>query len=242
VGASDFGGFASIALGSWVEIYGSNLAPHTRSWTSADFYNGQAPASLDGVSVSFGGQTAFVDYISPTQVNAQLPSFNLAPTGAQQLTLTNANQTSAPVNLTVNAAAAGLLAPPAFNIGENQYVVAQFVDGTYVLPTGDIAGVTSRPAKPGETIIIYGIGFGPVTGYSPEGQLESPPDQLATPFEMLFGPTPAQLSYDGLAPDLVGVYQFNVVVPAVADSDLVPLTFNLGGVPGTQILFTAVHQ
>jgi hypothetical protein len=36
--------------------------------------------------------------------------------------------------------------------------------------------------------------------------------------------------------------QFNIVVPAVADNDLVPLTFNQGGVPGTQALFTAVQQ
>jgi hypothetical protein len=38
------------------------------------------------------------------------------------------------------------------------------------------------------------------------------------------------------------MYQFNVVVPAVADSNLVPFTFNLAGVAGTQTLYTAVHQ
>jgi uncharacterized protein (TIGR03437 family) len=40
----------------------------------------------------------------------------------------------------------------------------------------------------------------------------------------------------------VGLYQFNVTVPAVANSDLVPLTFTLGGEGGTQTLFTAVQQ
>jgi len=40
----------------------------------------------------------------------------------------------------------------------------------------------------------------------------------------------------------VGLYQFDVVVPAVPDSDLVPLTFNLGGTAGLQTLYTAVHQ
>ena len=62
------------------------------------------------------------------------------------------------------------------------------------------------------------------------------------PLQILFGQTPAQAAYFGLAPSFVGLYQFNVVVPAVADNDLVPLTFNLGGVPGTQKLYTAVHQ
>ena len=46
----------------------------------------------------------------------------------------------------------------------------------------------------------------------------------------------------GLAPGYVGLYQFNVVVPAVADSDVVPFTFTLGGAGGGQALYTAVHQ
>ena len=40
----------------------------------------------------------------------------------------------------------------------------------------------------------------------------------------------------------MGLYQFNVVVPAVPDSDLVPITFDLGDVPGTQTLYTAVNR
>jgi uncharacterized protein (TIGR03437 family) len=38
----------------------------------------------------------------------------------------------------------------------------------------------------------------------------------------------------------VGLYQFNLVVPSVAASDAVPVTFTLGGVAGTQQLFTAI--
>jgi len=241
ISASAFGAFSAAAPGSWVEIYGSNLAPSTQGWTGADFNTNNAPIKLDGVSVSISGQAAFVDYISPTQVDAQLPS-NISTGGSLQLTVTNANGTSAPVNLTVNVAEPGLLAPPSFKIGGNQYVVAQFVDGTYVLPTGTIAGINSRPAKPGETIIIYGVGFGAVTPDIPAGQIAVGNSQLVLPLEISFGQTSAQLPYFGLAPNLVGVYQFNVMVPAVADSDLVPLTFNLGGVPGTQTLLTAVHQ
>jgi uncharacterized protein (TIGR03437 family) len=60
--------------------------------------------------------------------------------------------------------------------------------------------------------------------------------------QILFGQTPAQTPYFGLAPNFVGLYQFNVVVPAVPDNDLVPLTFNLSGVAGTQTLYIAVRQ
>jgi uncharacterized protein (TIGR03437 family) len=241
VSASAFGGFTSVAPGSWVEIYGSNLGPDTEGWTSAEFNNGLAPTSLNGVSVSIGGQAAFVDYISASQVNAQLPS-NIATGGPLQLTVTNANGASGPVNLTVNATEPGLLAPPSFKVGANQYVVAQHSDGSYVLPVGAIAGVTSSPAQPGETVVIYGVGFGSVVPSILAGEIVTQDNQLAASFDMLFEKTSAHLAYFGLAPNFVGLYQFNVVVPAVANNDLVPLTFKLGGTAGAQTLFTAVQQ
>jgi uncharacterized protein (TIGR03437 family) len=241
VSASAFGGFSIVAPGSWVEIYGSNLAPSTQGWTGADFTGNNAPTALNGVSVSIGGQAAFVDYISAGQVNAQLPS-NIATGGPLQLTVTNANGTSRAVNLTVNPTEPGLLAPASFKIGANQYVVAQHSDGTYVLPIGAISGVTSSPAKPGEIVVIYGVGFGSVIPNIPAGQIATETNQLSATFDVLLGKTPAQLPYFGLAPNFVGLYQFNVIVPSIANNDLVPLTFNLGGVAGKQTLFTAVQQ
>jgi uncharacterized protein (TIGR03437 family) len=243
VSASAYGGFTSVAPASFVEIYGSNLALDTRGWTKADFTGNQAPTSLDDVEVSIAGQKAFVNYIvaNPGQVNVQLPS-NI-PTGAQQVTVTTKNGTSAPFNVTVNATEPGLLAPASFKIGGKQYVVAFHADNvTYVLPPGAILGLPSRPAKPGETIVMYGNGFGPVTPNIPAGELVQEDNQLATSLEIMFGNTQAKLAYFGLSPGLVGVYQFNVVVPAIPNNDLVPLTFKLGGVAGTQILYTAVHQ
>ena len=50
------------------------------------------------------------------------------------------------------------------------------------------------------------------------------------------------VDYAGLAPGAVGLYQFNVVVPAVPDNDATPVTFNLSGVAGTQSLFLAVRR
>jgi uncharacterized protein (TIGR03437 family) len=243
VSASAFGGFSTAAPGSWVEIYGSNLAPSTRPWATSDFNGNKAPTSLDGVSVSIGGQAAFVDYISPTQVNAQLPS-NISTTGdpLQQVTLTEGSTISDPFSMNVYYTQPGLLAPPSFKIGANQYVVAVLPDGTYVLPTRSIAGLDSRPAKPGETIVMYGIGFGPLTPDLPAGQIVTQANQITQPVQMMFGKTLAQLQYYGLAPGSVGLYQFNVTVPAVPDSNLVPLTFIVGGNFGTQTLFTAVHQ
>jgi virginiamycin B lyase len=239
VSASAFGAFPKIAPGTWIEIYGSNLAYDSRSWASADFNGENAPTSLDAVSVTVGGQAAFIDYISPGQINALVPSN--APTGSQQVVVTTALGTSAPYQVTVNATEPGLLAPSSFDIGGTQYAVALFTDGvTYVLPTGAIPGIASRPANPGDTIVLYGIGFGAVVPNTPAGQLVQASNTLAASFQVSIGGIPAVASYAGLAPGYTGLYQFNIVVPNVAAGNAAPLTFTLGGATGTQTLYLAV--
>jgi uncharacterized protein (TIGR03437 family) len=237
VSASGFGGFSSVAPGSWIEIYGSNLAADTRGWAGSDFNGINAPTSLDGTFVTIGGQSAFVDYISPGQVNALVPSN--VPTGLQQITVTTGSGMSTAYNITINAAEPGLLAPSNFNIAGTQYAVAIFPDGTFAFPAGAITGVNSRPAKPGDVLTLYGIGFGPVTPTIPAGQLVEQLNTLALPLQMSIGGIALTPSYDGLAPDYTGLYQFNITVPN-APSGNQPLTFTLNGVAGTQTLYIAV--
>ncbi len=237
VSAAAFGGFTSVSPGSWIEIYGSNLASDARSWESSDFNGSNAPTSLDGTSVSVGGQAAFVDFISPGQVNALIPS-NVA-TGSQQITVKTAGGTSATVDITVNAVQPGLLAPPSFQVNGVQYAVALFSDGTYVLPEGAIAGVTSRPAKPGDEIVLYGVGFGPVTPNIPAGEIVSQSNKLASSFQMSVGGKPVTPAYAGLAPNYTGLYQFNITVPDLGLTGASPLIFTVDGVSGTQTLYIA---
>ena len=236
--ASGFGGFTSIAPGAFIEIYGSNLAADSLNWSNA--FNGvNAPTSLAGTTVTIGGQAAFIAYASPGQVNALVPS-NVG-TGQQQITVTTAIGTSNSYTVTVNPTAAGMLAPAYLNIGGVQYVGALFPDyQTFVAPPGAISGYASRRAKPGDVIVIYGIGFGPVTPNIPAGQIVPGNTALTLPFQIFFGSAQATLQYAGLAPSLVGVYQFNVVVPNIPPSDAVPVTFTLGGVNGAQTLYTSV--
>jgi uncharacterized protein (TIGR03437 family) len=244
ISALAFGGFTSVSPGSWMEIYGTNLSATTRSWAGSDFTGSQAPTSVDAVKVTIGGQAAFLDYVSPTQVNAQVPSGT--PTGAQQMTVTTPAGTSSAYNITVNPLQPGLLAPASFQVGGKQYVVAQFLDGSYVLPPNAIPGVPSRQAKPGETIVIYGVGFGTVLDPGnqniPAGTIVSAANKLSNSFSMDFGGSSASFLYSGLAAPFVGLYQFNVVVPNVANNDLVPLSFKLNGAAGSQTLFIAVHN
>jgi hypothetical protein len=120
IGASAFGGAVTVAAGSWIEIYGDRLAESARQWQSSDFSGTRAPVSLDGVSVEINGQAALVSYISPGQVNAQVP----APSSS---------------------------------------LMALFPDGTYVWYEGIDPGLPSRVARAGDTVVLYAIGFGPVT-------------------------------------------------------------------------------
>jgi uncharacterized protein (TIGR03437 family) len=238
--ASAFGQFATAGAGSWIEIYGSYLSPNTRTWTNDDFNGFNAPTSLDGVSVTIGGQSAFVSYISPGQINVQVP-IN-AGTGVQPMVVTTRAGKVPTVSIPVSGVQPGLLAPPSFVVGIRQYAVALLPDGsTYDLPTGAIPGVPSRLAKPGETITLYGIGFGTVTPSVPDGQIVQTANSLALPFHLFLNGVEAKVTYAGLAPGLVGLYQFNVLLPNNFFGGLASLTFTLGGIQGQQPLVLAAQ-
>ena len=248
--ASAFGGSAAIAPGTFIEIYGQNLAATTRSWQASDFTGDTAPKSLDSVSVRINGQPAFVSYVSPSQVNALVPSA-IAP-GTAVVTVQNGGQISNPDTVMVNALEPGLLAFPLATSASGQYVVAIFPDyTTYVLPPGTGVPVPSRRAKAGDIITLYGIGFGPVIPDVPAGNTARQANSLQASVEVRFDGHPGQVAYAGSAPGFVGLYQLNVVVPdgvvvtgTVDDSVLVTVVLN-GSIfrpAGTLRLFTALER
>ena len=239
ISAAGFGAFTAIAPGSWIEIYGTGLAATSRSWGGADFNGVNAPTALDSTSVRIGGQPAYVAYVSPGQLNAQVPSN--VPTGAQAITVTTPVGTSAAANIQVNATQPGFNAPAVFKVGTRQYAAALFPDSTtFALPANAIPGVPSRAAKPGETLTFYGVGFGAVTPAIPAGQITGGTNALAAPLALSIAGTRATVSYAGLAPGAVGLYQVNFTVPTIPANDAAPLTFTLGGAAGSQALFIAV--
>jgi uncharacterized protein (TIGR03437 family) len=206
--ASAFGALSTIAPGTWIEIYGVNLAPRTRQWSAVDFVGNTAPTSLDDVKVTVNGQPAFVSYISPGQVNAQVPS-DLTP-GAVFVTVTNGAGTSAPYKTTIAVTEPGLISTVANEINENISIF---------LPDGSVA----HTVKPGDTIVLYGIGFGATIPDVAAGQIATRPDRLQGLFEVSFDAddpltgnvisSSGQVTYAGHVPGTVGLYQFNVVVP-----------------------------
>jgi len=200
-----------IAPNTWVEIKGSNLAPagDVRIWQSSDFVSGQMPTQLDGVKVTVNGKSAFVYYISPTQVNVLTPPD--AMQGAVQVQLTNGQAASPAVTVQAQA-----VSPSFFIFGAGPYVAAEHSNGSYLGPATLYPGQTT-PAKPGETIVLFANGFGPtslpIVGGSPtQGGTIAP---LPT---VTIGGLNATVTFAGLI--FPGEFQLNVVVPsALADGD-----------------------
>lgn len=241
VEATAFGGADAVSPGAWMEIYGENLAAVSREWSAADFNGDIAPTSLEGTTVSIGGKAAFLAYVSPNQINAQVPY--TVSTGLQQVSVTTAAGTSSQYTVRVNSVQPGLCAPSSLKLGERQYVVALASDGkTLVLPDPGVPAIDSRAARPGDTITFYGVGFGPVTPYVSDGKRAGEGNRLARQFSVVFGETPATVLYAGLAPGSLGLYQFNVVVPAIPDNDAVRVKVTIDGVVGPQVVYTAVRN
>lgn len=151
-GASSFGGAMSIAPGTWIEIYGQNLAPTTRQWRSSDFTGGTAPTSLKGVSVSINGSPAYISYISPGQVNALVPATIRA--GTAMVTVTNGSKPSVPYEIEAVAFQPAILTLPPDVSPYALYAAALFPDFvTFALPA-QYSDLPTRYPKAGDTILF----------------------------------------------------------------------------------------
>ena len=147
-----------------------------------------------------------------------------------------------PPSPSVNTLEPGLLAPPSFTIGGAQHIVALLGNSlTYILPV-NVPGIATSRAKPGDTLTLYGIGFGPVVPDIPAGQIVQQSNALQFPVQFTFAGVPGRVTYQGLAPGYVGLDQFNVVVPNVPAGDAVPLRFTISDAPARQALVIAIQN
>jgi len=218
-GASYQAGFAPA---TWVTIFGTDLSESTQTWQAGDFVNGLLPTSLQGVSVTIDGVPAYVEYISPTQINVLAPDD--AKVGPVQVQVTTAQQKSN--SLTVQKQQ---FAPAFFTIGGGAYVAASHAN-TYILvgKANLLPGVVTEPAAPGEIIQMYGTGFGPANPPFPTAQLVGTAAVLATNPQITIGGVEASVEYAGLVG--AGLYQFNVTVPASVPSGDAAVVATIGGV------------
>ncbi len=199
----------TIAPNSWVSIKGGGLSATTRSWQTKDFTGNKLPTQLDNVGVMVNGEAAYVSYISPAQINFLVPGDIVS--GPARIQTTNNGLTSATLSSTMQATA-----PSLFIIGTspgttNQAVAATHADNSLIGPPSLITGVTTTSAKAGETIVLYGNGFGPTTPAVPLGQTITTALPLSAAPVVTIGGLPATVAFAGLVAP--GLYQLNVVVP-----------------------------
>jgi uncharacterized protein (TIGR03437 family) len=208
---------AGISAGSWVTIFGSNLAPAgvARIWKSDEVVNGKLPEALEGTSVLINGKAAAVYYVSESQLNVQAPEDAALGAVAVQVITTGGAGTAVLADL--RAASPGLFR---FDAQNSRYVAAVHADSVPVGPAGLLGtGVTVRAAQPGETILLFGTGFGATTPAVPAGQVywgAAPLSNLSS-LQVRIGGVTAAVAFAGLTG--AGLNQFNVVVPELPDGD-----------------------
>jgi uncharacterized protein (TIGR03437 family) len=226
---------AGVVPGAWATIFATNLSPVTDNWTSS-IVNGMLPTSLDGVTVTVGGQRAYIEYVSPTQINAVAP--NAGP-GTVPVTVSAPNGVS-----TTTMVIAQTVQPAFFQWGS--YAVATHNDYTYAAKNGAFLE-TTVPAAPGDTIILWGTGFGPTNPSAPVGA-EAPSGTTwytASPVTVTLGNTPATVYGAALAPGFAGLYQVAIQIPeSLADGDY-PVVATVSGArsPGNVLLtvLSSIH-
>ena len=221
-----------IAPNTWIEIKGVNLAPNqdaliSRIWTTPDFLNNQMPVQLAGTSVTVNGNSAYVYYVSPSQVNVLTPADTMQ--GPVNVVVTN----NGALSQTYSAQAQAL--SPSFFVFDGTHVVATHSDGTDIGPASLYPGLTT-PAKPGETIVIYANGFGPTSTPVVSGAVSQSGSLSPMPV-ITIGGIQANVRFAGLN-ITPGEFQFNVDVPVnLTDGDQpITATFSGGRTPAGALL------
>ena len=200
---------ASLAPGEVVSIFGLNLSSQVQGATAVPL-----ATTLNNTTVMVNGVPVPLYYVSPGQVNAELP-VGLPQACCQSVVVINNGVpsisqpiTSTPVDPGVAVLADGTL-------------IAQRSDGTIV----DAA----HPAKPGEVLVMYLIGMGAT---NPSGVTGALPAQVLAPTlvqpTVTIGNLPVTLDYAGLTLSGIGLYQINFHVPPAAPTGSLDVVIQQG--------------
>jgi hypothetical protein len=212
---------ATVAPGTIVQMYGANLAAQTMPASTIPL-----PTSLTQTSVFIGGMLAPLYYVSPTQINAQVP-FELAAGQPYQVIVSANGALSTAISIQLTADAPSIAQ---FAAGE---IIAQHLDASLV--------TEMSPAAPGEYIVFYVAGMGLTNQSIPSGTASPLPPNLALPLDTptltVNGAPVTNILFAGLTPTLVGLYQVDFQVPANApNGDLQLVLTQTNGAKASTIL------
>jgi uncharacterized protein (TIGR03437 family) len=203
------GAAAAVAPGSLVSIYGTNLAGATASATSTPL-----PTTLNGVTVTVNGATVPLVYVSPGQINFQLP-FE-ATNGTASATVSAGCGPSSPVTFPVASAAPYLL------LGGT---------GDAIVQNQDFSFNSADNAAPKSSIVtVYLIGIGPLDRQVATGAA-TPAEffNARSPFKALIGGFDTSVKFLGMTPGFVGLAQANLEIPNLSPGKY-PIVITVNGV------------
>ena len=223
VNSATFGltGTKGVAPGSIATLFGVQMSLGVASASTTPL-----PTSLGGTTISFGSVASPMFYVSPTQLNLQVPWET--PVGSVNVSLSVGQQTSS-ATVGVVAYAPGIYTLNASGSGQG---VITNLDYSWAAPAGSIPGVTAKPATPGGYIVIYCTGLGPVDAPPPTGVGGPgiPPTTTTTTPVVTIGGVAGTVQFAGLTPGAIGLYQINVQLPGnVPTGDSVPVSVSIGG-------------
>ena len=184
---------------------------------------------LAGVSVRIGGEDAPLYFVGPGQINAQVP-FGVDPGDSVPVAVSVSDLLTAPQNYLIAPAQPGL-----FDIGGGQGAVLIANTAIVVAPVGSIPGRQARPAESGEFLSIFCTGLG-ATSPTVESGATGAGEAVTTPVTATIGGVNASVSFAGLAPGFVGLYQVNAVVPGgVGPGPAVPVVITQNGIASNTV-------
>ena len=203
---------APVSPGSIISIFGTGLAVEAQQAASLPL-----PTTLGNVTVRINDIPAPLFFVSPEQVNAQVPFEISGPTAT--VTVDNGTSPSVPIAFGLALSAAGIFTVSQGGTGP----------GAVLHPDGSLVSVTS-PAMADEVVAIFCTGLGSVTPAVASGQ-PAPffplATTLATP-QVTIGGEPAEVQFSGLAPGFTGLYQVNARVPAGLATGPQPMVISSG--------------
>ncbi len=206
---------AGIAPGSYISIYGTALASSTASaaYVPLPISSNYTSVAFDAGNVSVPGA---LSYVSATQINVQVP-WELS------------GQTAAQIKVNIEPNLGNLITVPLVAYSPALFEVNGIAAATNV--TDGSVVTASNAAKRGQYISLYCNGLGPVTNQPATGDVALANPLSTTPFPTVtIGGQPATVQFSGLAPNFVGLYQVNVLVPSNIAAGSQPIALSIGGV------------
>ncbi|MCU1324954.1 MAG: hypothetical protein JWN34_324 [Bryobacterales bacterium] len=197
-----------LTAGSLAAVF-PTVASNTLSGATAAAASVPLPTTLGDTQVLVNGTPAPLFYVSAGQINVQL-SNGLAPGGSTdvQVVRLGNGQITGGAELQLASAAPGLFTSN--GSGGGQVAAINFADNSINSPT--------NPVARGQTVILYGTGVGTVANAPADGTGATAATPAASKPLVVIGSSTtavpeANVTYSGLAPTLVGVWQINMVIP-----------------------------